>query len=58
MKVVEVNDSDIQSEILDYVNKININQTPDFIKEALIYLLPLDEYAKIKDDFIVLNDEK
>jgi len=31
--------------------------TSDFIREALICLLPLNEYIQIKKDFIVLTDK-
>ncbi|MBN1153500.1 hypothetical protein JXB12_01125 [candidate division KSB1 bacterium] len=57
MKKIFIELTKDQEEYLKQVSNICKRDTSDFIREALICLLPLDEYMQIKKDFIVLRDK-
>jgi len=57
MKKIMVELTSDQEEYLSKVSTICRRNTSDFIREALICLLPLDEYIQIKKDFIELRDK-
>ena len=55
MKSINVNFSNDQIEALEEISKLCKKDTPDFIREALICLLPLNEYIGAKNNLIELN---
>jgi len=57
MKKITVELTSDQEEYLNQISSICNKNTSDFIREALICLLPLNEYIQIKKDFIVLTDK-
>ncbi|MBD3289897.1 hypothetical protein GF337_13910 [candidate division KSB1 bacterium] len=56
MKSINVTFSNEQCEALDDISKLCRKDTPDFIREALICLLPLNEYAEAKTNLIELTN--
>ncbi len=56
MKSINVNFSNDQCEALEEISKLCQKDTPDFIREALICLLPLNEYIDAKNNLIELTD--
>ena len=57
MKEIKVEFSNDQSEVLDYISKMCKKDTSDFIKEALICLLPVNEYIAYKQNLIVMKND-
>lgn len=53
MKQITLEFTNDQSEVLDHISHMCEKSTADFIKEALICLLPLNEYIAAKNDLIV-----
>lgn len=56
MKSINVQFSNDQCEALEEISKLCQKNTPDFIREALICLLPLNEYVNAKNNLIELTD--
>jgi len=58
MKLIEVEFTNEQCEALEQISKLCNKNAPDFIKEAMICLLPLNEYAELKHNLVKLKKEK
>jgi len=58
MKEISFHLSDEQSDVLNYISKMCKKDTSDFVKEALICLLPMNEYIEFKHQLIDLNNNK
>lgn len=57
MKTVQVEFSNEQVEILEQISKMCDKNASDFIREALVCLLPLDEYAAVKNNHIIVKNK-
>ena len=57
MKEIKIEFSNDQCEVLEHISKMCKKDTSDFIKEALVCLLPVNEYIEIKRNLIVLQNE-
>ena len=56
MKSINVTFSNEQCEALEDISKLCQKDAPDFIREALICLLPLQEYVEAKHNLIELSE--
>jgi hypothetical protein len=57
MKTITVELTNDQFEILEHVSKMCEKNTPELIKEALLCLIPLNEYIGVKNHLIELRDK-
>src|SRR4030042_2707410 len=57
MKEIKIEFSNDQSEVLDYISQMFKKDTSDLIREALVCLLPINEYIELKRNLIVLQDQ-
>ena len=58
MQVINVELTNDQTEYLEQISRICKKNTSDFIREALVCLLPLNEYIELKKNIVVLQNEK
>ncbi len=58
MKVITVELSNDQTEYLEQVSQLCRKKPSDFIREALICLLPLNEYIELKRNIVELQNEE
>jgi hypothetical protein len=56
MKTITIEVTNEQFEYLGQVSQICNRKTSEFIKEALMCLLPIDEYSAVKNDLIIIKD--
>lgn len=57
MKTITVELTNEQFEIFEHICRLCEKSTSDFIKEALICLLPLNEYIEVKNQLIETHNE-
>lgn len=57
MKEIRIEFSNDQCEVLDHISRMCKKDTSDFIREALVCLLPLNEYIEAKNNLIVLKNK-